>query len=217
MGHTYGPYSSEARTQWSLIKNKVAQLRSSLKHFTKKSGVDVSLHIVSDHGMYEKWFSQMIDLKNYFEFYGFPENIDVELKYGQSFQFKNYTPTAEQVEQLQASFRRQVNLDGEVSYGVTRGSLGLSTSSPQAHCGQQNSEQPYLWSHCRVSGGGHHAFHPVIHQKHFDGIYWKPLEVLPKATYQQTDIVPIVARELNIDISQQKQYPTCFIQNLNSN
>ncbi len=213
LGHIHGPFATETVNEWQNIKSKLDSFISDIKTFANESNIDVSLYIVSDHGMYENWFSESIDIKHYLQIKGFPDDIPFAAR-PKVFAFPGYTLSQEQLSILMTDFKIVQAPNGLLAFQPKSEDQVFSIVPQSDDCSEQSTDTPYLWTKCKIFGGGHHVYKETVHQSHLDGIFWQPIGKKRPAPHLQTDLVPLVASDLNIDISKQNEYKACEIRKI---
>lgn len=226
LGHKYGPYAKETIDEWTNSSLVLEKFISEVEQFKNQENVELSLYLLSDHGMYENYLSEAIDFKKLMEEQSIPSDVELQkLKRQRMVVVGGYELSEEQATEIGKHLRvipeamlKRLIPDLEATspfFGVmvTNKEQQILLESPSSQCNYQSPNFSFKWYQCKIFEGGHHVFNRKIHQKHFDGIYFQPVGKKEGAVPRmQTEFVPMIAKKLGIDIKQQINHPFCPVE-----
>lgn len=217
IGHEEGPYSEKTKKVWEKNKPSIEGLISSVKKASEDSGVQISLYFVSDHGMYDKYATQAVDLYGLLNYVEINPEPNLLTKLRRLWMIKDKDYTDEQLVELgkyflitqgpQTAFRIKIDIE--------ENSTPFVLNFENADCKSSDSTLKFLGKECHAHDGGHHERAGAISPVELDGVYFSvnPISETIRPSKQQ-EFVPMLSKDLNIDLSSQMNFESCDIENL---
>ncbi len=231
VGHAFGPYANETISEWTRSAQAIDSFITQVRQFATHENVEVTLFLLSDHGMYENYLSEAIDFKQLMVETNIPTTVELQkMKRQRIVVVGNYELTTEQASEIgkhlrilpEAALRQHFPNVSATSpfFGVmvSNSEQQILLESPESLCDYQSPNYAFKWYDCKIFEGGHHVFNRKIHQKHYDGIYFQPLGKKSESSPRmQTEVVPKIAEILDIDLKQQLDFSFCPVEKRDSN